>query len=154
MKMIHKQGWLTGALGLLLFLPVGASGHNEDHEHMREMMTLKEQIPEDYRIMDRTPLKPSSESLARGARFYTQLCAACHGPRGVGDGPASAALPAPPASFLDLEHSAIYGPGEKYWIIGNGIPAAGMPGFADRLKPRDRWDLVNFILELQRRAAE
>jgi hypothetical protein len=29
-------------------------------------------------------------------------------------------LKTPPANFLDHKHSAIYGPGEKYWIIGNG----------------------------------
>jgi len=100
--------------------------------------------------MDRTPVTPTTESLERGADAYARFCVACHGPGGLGDGPAAAALATPPTSFLDLQHSAVYGPGEKYWIIGNGIGSAGMPGFADRTGPRERWDLVNFILEMQK----
>ncbi len=142
----------AATLGLFLVSAQDVLAHGDDHAHMQEMVALKERIPEQYHIMDRTPVTPSPESLARGARLYTRHCAACHGPWGEGDGLAAAALPAPPASFLDREHSDFYGPGEKYWIIGEGIVEAAMPGFSDQLSPRDRWDLVNFILELQRQA--
>jgi len=54
-----------------------------------------------------------------------------------------------PANFLDLDHSGIYGPGEKYWIIGTGSGKTGMPGFGQELSPQDRWDLVNHIYRLQ-----
>jgi mono/diheme cytochrome c family protein len=123
--------------------------HEHDTAHMEAMHAIKEQIPEELRIMDRTPLSPTPKSLARGRQLYATFCATCHGVDGRGDGPAAAGLKSPPASFLDLHHSAMYGPGEKYWIIGHGIPELGMPGFAEQLEPRQRWDLVNFILDLQ-----
>ena len=38
-------------------------------------------------------LKPDTQ---RGRELYQANCQTCHGPRGLGDGPASAALPSPP----------------------------------------------------------
>ena len=127
------------------------SVHHDHHDdgHMEAMHAIKEKIPEELRIMDRTPLTPTPESLARGRDLYATFCASCHGVDGKGDGPAAAGLESPPASFLDLHHSAMYGPGEKYWIIGQGMPDLGMPGFAQQLDSRQRWDLVNFIYDLQ-----
>ncbi len=114
------------------------------------MKHQREQIPEDYRIMNRTPMTPHMSSLRRGQELFATHCSSCHGVKGKGDGPLAAALDTPPASFLDLSHSDIFGPGEKYWIIGKGIPEAGMPGFEDQIGPADRWHLVNYIDFLQR----
>ena len=147
---------LFGALLLSLLATQGFGHGDEKHpekgvksDHMQAMMALKEQIPPEYRIMERTPVIPDEHSLARGRELYLQQCAACHGEQGRGDGPAAKALATPPADFLDREHSAIYGPGEKYWIIGHGTGKTGMPGFA-QIAPEDRWHLVNFILDLQK----
>jgi mono/diheme cytochrome c family protein len=130
--------------------------HGEEHRHaekpaghMEAMYQVKAQIPEEYRVMDRTPVTPTKQSLAKGKELFLKQCAACHGQSGKGDGPAAAGLSTPPANFLELEHSAIYGPGEKFWLIGNGSPATGMPGFASQLVPLDRWHLVNYIYKLQ-----
>jgi len=117
-------------------------------QHMRAMMAVKDQVPEDYRVMERTPIIPDAESLARGEKLFVRNCAVCHGEKGDGKGPAAAALQTPPANFLDIHHSGMYDPGEKYWIIGNGSGATGMPPFPG-LSPADRWHLVNHILFLQ-----
>ena len=133
----------------------GDKGHAEDPMalHMQAMYALKEQIPEEYRIMERSPLLPSEQSLARGREAFARHCEVCHGPGGQGDGPAAKGLPTPPANFLDMQHSAIYGAGEKFWIIGNGSGATGMPAFL-HLDLRTRWDLVNYIYHLQGAAAK
>jgi mono/diheme cytochrome c family protein len=117
--------------------------------HMDAMYQIKAQIPGEYRLMDRTPVTPTKESLAKGKELFLKYCAACHGQGGRGDGQAAVGMSTPPANFLDLDHSAIYGPGEKFWLIGNGSPATGMPGFAAQIEPLDRWHLVNHIFFLQ-----
>ena len=89
--------------------------------HMQAMYALKEKVPEDYRIMERTPISPDKQSLERGAELYSRLCSVCHGKQGQGDGPAATGLMTPPANFQNLEHSGIYGPGEKFWIIGKSF---------------------------------
>jgi mono/diheme cytochrome c family protein len=124
-------------------------GHNGD-AHMEAMKKTKEAIPEEYRVMDRTPVTPTPASLTKGAALFQANCAACHGAEGKGDGLVGAGLENPPASFLDLEHSDIYPPGEKYWIITRGQPELGMPAFGKQLGPAERWHLVNHILELQK----
>ena len=116
--------------------------------HMKAMHALKKRIPEEYRIMNRTPISPDDQSLTQGQQVFNQHCANCHGNNGRGDGPAAKGLSTLPANFLDLEHSAIYGPGEKFWIIGNGSSETGMPAFP-QIGLRDRWNLVNYIYKLQ-----
>lgn len=134
--------------------PVLASGsghHHHDQEapdHMQSMMAVKEAIPDEYLIMERSPILPSEESLQKGQELFLQNCSACHGEAGDGKGPAAASLKTPPANFLDKKHSAIYGPGEKFWIIGHGTEQTGMPAFP-HLTPIDRWNIVNHILQLQ-----
>ena len=150
--------FLTAFLLLLLFIATSitalASGkghhHPEDEmsEHMKSMQAVKEGIPEEYQIMERSPILPGEESLQSGRKLFLQNCAVCHGDKGDGKGPAAAALKTPPANFLDSKHSSIYGPGEKYWIISNGSGSTGMPSFT-QLTSIQRWNLVNHILQLQ-----
>jgi mono/diheme cytochrome c family protein len=134
----------------------GKDGHDQGHgmsPHMQAMYALKDKVPEDHQIMERTPIIPDQESLQNGSAIFQGQCAACHGEQGRGDGPAAKGLNPKPANFLDREHSAIYGPGEKFWIIGNGSGETGMPAFPG-LSLMERWDLVNHIYHLQRGAAE
>ena len=143
------------AFSLLMALNTSALAHGKTHqpetkmsEHMQAMMAVKEAIPDEYRIMQRTPVLPSEESIQQGKKLFLQNCSVCHGKQGDGKGPAAAAMPTPPANFLELKHSAMYGPGEKYWIIGNGSGKTGMPAFS-MLSPLQRWLLVNYIFSLQ-----
>ncbi|MCF6178720.1 MAG: cytochrome c [Geopsychrobacter sp.] len=144
---------------LLLLLAVSvlsAFGHGkEEHgekadagSHMQAMKAVKSRVPAIYRIMERTPVFPDSESLANGKTLFRQNCTVCHGKKGDGQGPAASSLPTSPANFLDTHHSAMYNAGEKYWIIGNGTGTTGMPSFK-ALDPAERWDLVNYIFSLQ-----
>lgn len=157
-----KTGWFL-AIGLVLIvgnlmtfkMSCFAHGTEEHHQegestkHMQAMLAIKDEIPEEYSIMERTPIIPDKESLTSGRKLYQQHCAVCHGEDGRGDGPAAKAMDPSPANFLDHEHSAIYGPGDKFWIIGKGNDATGMPAFG-QIGAKDRWNLVNFILELQK----
>lgn len=132
----------------------GTDKHQPDtkmSEHMRSMMAVKESIPEEFRIMDRTPVRPDAASLRQGRDLFLQNCSVCHGDDGDGRGPAAANLKTAPANFLDRKHSDIYGPGEKYWIVAHGSEGTGMPAFP-QLSPVERWHLVNHILNLQRKS--
>jgi len=152
-----KQSGLLAVLVIIVLSGGIAWSHGTEHHHdskempshMQQMLELKQQVPEEYRVMNRTPVIPDARSLKHGAELYERYCLLCHDSEGRGDGPAAAGLASAPANFLDLKHSAIYGPGEKYWIIGNGSGKTGMPGFGKELTPAERWDLVNHIYRLQ-----
>ncbi len=128
------------------------SGHHhhddESSEHKQSMLAVKKSIPAEYQVMERTPIHPTEESLQQGRKLFLQNCSVCHGEDGDGKGTAAATMKTQPANFLDIKHSSTYGPGEKFWIIGNGTGQTGMPAFS-QLSPSERWHLVNFILHLQ-----
>jgi putative copper resistance protein D len=101
-----------------------------------------------YPLTYRRPAVPyTAASIAAGSKLYAEYCAQCHGPSGAGDGLAGFRLPRPPAD-LRAAHTTHHTAGDLYWWISEGIPAAGMPGFGERLSEEERWDLVNFVRAL------
>ncbi|HEX6315514.1 MAG TPA: c-type cytochrome, partial [Gemmatimonadaceae bacterium] len=83
--------------------------------------------------------------LAVGERLYGEHCAACHGARGLGDGPAGRALnPAPPA-LGSAELMRDVPPALMYRIVSVGIAGTAMNGFAESLSADDRWSIVAWI---------
>lgn len=123
-------------------------GHAGHVSGQSAIAAFRKTVPEDYRIMERTPVIDSQESLLRGRKLFMLHCTSCHGALGRGDGSSAAGLKPAPADFLDFAHSAQYGPGLKYWLIAKGSGALGMPG-QPKLPPRDVWHLVNYILTMQ-----
>ena len=91
-----------------------------------------------------SPERYAAASIAAGSALYASYCASCHGADGSGDGPTAALLPLRPAN-LTTGHVAHHRPGETYWWLTYGIAGTPMPGFADRLTPTQRWQLVNFL---------
>jgi mono/diheme cytochrome c family protein len=91
------------------------------------------------------PVKADAASIAAGQKIYMQRCAKCHGEGGKGDGPDAVELKLHPARFSDPSvHSQP--DGALYWKISVG--KKGMPDFAKRLSPNDRWNVVNFLRKL------
>lgn len=87
----------------------------------------------------------AAPSIARGAPLYAQNCAECHGATGRGDGPLAGKLPIHPADLTE-PHLFAHKVGEIYWWVSYGRDNGVMPGFADKLTPDQRWDLINFVL--------
>ncbi len=87
----------------------------------------------------------AAPSIARGAPLYTENCALCHGAGGRGDGPLAGKLPIRPADLTE-PHLFAHKVGEMFWWVSYGRDAGVMPGFAGKLTPDQRWDLINFLL--------
>ena len=98
------------------------------------------------------PVPASEQSLARGEVMYDRMCAVCHGPEG---NPQQAAilpkLPAmvafPLASGLAVTRSDGYIFGMI--SVGRGI----MPAYGHQVTYLDRWNIVNYVRQVQRNAA-
>lgn len=86
-------------------------------------------------------------AIASGHALYRTHCAVCHGAGGIGDGPGGAGLPRLPAD-LTAPHTGQHTAGDLFWWLTHGIPAGGMPPFADALSADERWDVVNFLRAL------
>jgi len=87
----------------------------------------------------------AAPSIARGAPLYAENCTVCHGANGRGDGPLAGKLRVHPADLTE-PHLFAHKVGEIFWWISYGSDNAVMPGFADKMTPDQRWDVVNFVL--------
>lgn len=92
------------------------------------------------------PIEKNAASVARGKVLYTNTCQVCHGDTGKGDGPLIPKFPNPP-SFTSQSIKK-YADGRIYHVIVKGFGM--MPGHAAQLNDDDRWNVVNYIRELQK----
>jgi mono/diheme cytochrome c family protein len=106
--------------------------------------------PPEYRIPPEAasqpnPVKPTTESLAKGKKMYGFDCAMCHGKDGDGKGDMDAKVPdlTDPATLKNRTD------GELYYIIQKG--KGDMPPEGDRAKPDDLWNLVNYVRSLAKK---
>lgn len=103
-------------------------------------------VPEPYRSA-RNPLANTRATLARGAQVYAQNCAACHGTKGYGDGPAASQLSPRPADLAWLSRTHMVGDQYIYWTVAEGGQPIGspMPAFKTTLSQRDMWAAVTYV---------
>lgn len=89
--------------------------------------------------------------LENGGALFRDYCASCHGADGKGNG-----VPSIPSGPLptDLTDEKMLGmtDGEVHWIIGQGIPESGMPGFAGEMSERERWQVALYVRDLWSRS--
>ncbi len=97
------------------------------------------------------PVPADAASLVRGEQMYLRVCAVCHGDAGVG-AQAYIADKHPMLQAFNLSDARIsaYTDGFIYGKIRVGGPI--MPAYAHQVTHIDRWHIVNYVRELQRRA--
>lgn len=92
-------------------------------------------------------------SLENGRVQYQTYCEVCHGPEGRAQGPVARIFPGVfPLVGLTTGRSD----GFIYNVIrqgGGGVPGLRMPAYS-RIPPDDRWDIVNYVRYLDRRAQQ
>ena len=99
------------------------------------------------------PADPAPDR-ARGAALWSQLgCASCHGLHGAGDGPAAAAMAAPPFDLTAQPLRRPRDPAARSEIavaldIWTGIGGTAMPGYAGAIGDADLWALASYVAAL------
>jgi mono/diheme cytochrome c family protein len=112
--------------------------------------------PSELRVAEQeglvNPNRATFESLARGKEYFETNCRACHGKTGGGDGPIAApngpiagVLPIGPGSPLGFSLAPGLTDGHIYTTISLG--RGRMPNYR-RIPPSARWDVVNYIRDL------
>ena len=99
------------------------------------------------------PVPASLASLKRGEELYQRTCTTCHGPEGGGDGPVAG----PPFGTGPLglvlpiggKTSVARGLSDGHIYTTMSIGRGRMPSYR-RLSPEDRWNVVNYVRELNR----
>lgn len=103
------------------------------------------QMPKDVDVSKVTnPWVTSDDMVAHGANVYATNCAVCHGPKGLGDGPAGANLNPKPRNLLEGKWKAGGTSEQLFATLTNGLKGTAMAAFG-HLSVNDRWSLVHWI---------
>ena len=97
--------------------------------------------------------KPTKEVLEKGKASFALNCAACHGEKGNGDGPAAAALNPKPRNYTSDKFKNGETPDDVFKTLGAGLPNTAMVAFA-HLPEDERWALALWVLELKKTGAK
>jgi mono/diheme cytochrome c family protein len=95
----------------------------------------------------KNPVASSDAALKEGKTLYITNCSPCHGQKGKGDGPASAALIPKPADHTSaaLQNES---DGSLFWKLSEG--RSPMPQYKKIFNETQRWELVSYIRTLSK----
>jgi len=133
---------LVGGVAAYLWLglaPVATASAPLPFEHLVTQMALNARV--DKEAPTSSPMQPTEEVYAAGARTYRSHCAVCHGlPGQEPTAIAKGEFPKPPALFngKGVTDDPV---GETYWKVSNGIRLTGMPGFMGPLSSDEMWQV-------------
>jgi mono/diheme cytochrome c family protein len=116
---------------------------------LRHQYFMQYGIPPNY--ADKAdPLPDTAANVSEGKKLYEANCASCHGPSGLGNGPAGQALNPPPANLAATSQMPMATDGYLYWTIAEGgVPlGTAMPPFKGALKPDQIWQIILYLRRL------
>lgn len=90
----------------------------------------------------KNPFANDTSATSTGKVLFTKNCAACHGPKGKGDGVAGIGLNPPPGNLASSKIQS-QTDGAIYWKITEGNPP--MASYKTTLSDEQRWQLVSYI---------
>ena len=101
-------------------------------------------IPADIRRAS-NPVEPTELAVAEARDHFADHCAVCHANNGSGQTEMGGNL-YPPAPDMRTPVTQNLSDGELFYIIRNGVPFTGMPGWGG--EDSENWKLVLFIRHL------
>jgi len=154
---MHKKRFLTFfILAIISALLVAACasaaqpGEGEPHEEGEEEHAHVDP-PAEYADLT-NPFAEDHEAAEAGASIFEVNCSSCHGPEGLGDGPAAEGLDPKPASLADPHMMEDLSDGYLFWRVSEGGAFepfnSAMPPWKGVLSETERWQVVTFLREL------
>ena len=134
-------------VGLALF--IRGHGFSARHEPSRLEVYIARHIrdfaiPPDIREAS-NPLDATELAIAEGRDHFADHCAVCHANDGSGHTEMGRNL-YPPAPDMRAAATQNLSDGELFYMIRNGVPLTGMPGWGG--EDEDNWKLVLFVRRL------
>lgn len=90
------------------------------------------------------PYAGQAESIEAGKNLFTSNCSKCHGANAEGKGKKPALVSPVLRGATD---------GEIQWLVKNGAPFKGMPGWGS-MPEQERWQIVTWLRSVNEKSAE
>lgn len=120
-----------------------------DDDHNNEEVAHADP-PDEYADLT-NPFAGDHEAAEAGAEIYEINCATCHGPEGLGDGPAAEGLDPKPASLADAHLMEDMTDGALFWRVSEGGAFepfnSAMPPWKDALSEEQIWQVITYLRE-------
>ena len=118
--------------------------------------TYADTPPEEWKAPARAarkknPIPSDEKSIAAGKAVYAAQCLSCHGPTGVGDGPAAHDLNPKPRNLSDPAIQS-QSDGSMFWKITEGKKP--MPTFDKLIGEDERWNVINYVRTIASKGAK
>lgn len=142
--------FLSAVLLLGLPVPQEQTKQEETKKNAQGTPPVEFKIPPEAAKQE-NPVKPTASSIAAGKKIYGYDCALCHGTDGDGQGDLAKDMNLKLRDYRDPTSLKTRTDGELYYIISKG--KGEMTGEADRLKPDEIWNLVNYVRSFAKKEA-
>jgi len=93
-----------------------------------------------------SPITNTSEAISNGQKMYKNLCVACHGVVGKGDGVAAAGLIPKPTDFTSHDFQKQTS-GAMFWKLSKGRGV--MASYETMLSEKERWEVISYLKSLK-----
>jgi mono/diheme cytochrome c family protein len=157
----------SGLLAAVVWLPANLSGNTRAQEQKpQEERKSEQKTPEskekpagEAKAVSKIPaeesqrpntVKPDADSLAQGKHMFTSQCAMCHGTAGDGKGDLAEDMKLKLTDYRDPEGLKGFTDGDLFYILTHG--KGQMPDQGDRLTATQKWNLINYIRSLAKKA--
>ncbi len=101
-----------------------------------------------------SPVDTSAGAITYAGSLYQANCAVCHGVEGRGVGSSNLAHLHGNSANLTSGRTEAQSDGDLFYWIGSGVPGTRMPAFGQALSDEERWQLVEYVRQLQAEARE
>ena len=136
------------AIGLMASLLVVGCNKNKEATTSETPPVVSNAAP-----VNAQPWIASPESVAAGKTLFEANCVACHGPKGLGDGPSAAALSSKPRNLVEGKWKKGGSTIALFHTITAGLDGTSMASFSF-LNDQERWALAQFLHSISKNAPE
>ena len=134
--------------------PQSESDEHADDEHAEgeaDMDHAHVEAPEEFASLE-NPFAADHEANEAGEELFQAYCASCHGPEGLGDGPAAETLDPKPATLADGAMMSELSDGYLFWRVSQGGQMepfnSAMPAWEAGLTEEQRWQIISYVRTL------
>ena len=151
-RLLCRGVWMRGITAMMVLaagLPAMAA----------ERDPLQARVPRDQIKAARAlknPFQATPENIAKGDGLFhgKGTCFVCHGPKGLGDGPASVGLDPSPRNFTNTAFHRARTDGELMWVLKNGSAGTAMvPVVGSVINEEEGWLILLYERSLGRSSA-
>ena len=145
---MNRSLWLTAATIIFAWVVLLASAYRLLGQD--QPAPVKPWVaPADARAV-KNPVSATPEGLAAAKKLFEENCMTCHGEKGMGDGELAKTLNRKPANFTDKAMMSTETDGALFWKMSQG--RTPMPSWEDAFSETQRWELVNYLRQLEKNA--